>query len=272
MKEFDQAALQELAGSIQEHGVIQPILVEEGAGGTYLLQAGERRLRAAKMAGLKEIPAVIRPGLNGSGPVERLVLAMTENLIRADMNPIDEGHGYEALQNLYGLNQVEISKRIGVPLSRVSTMMNYLKLEVATQELVKNGTLSKDPRVTHSLLKLEKGDQVKVATALAARRAGPAAALEAITRRPGAPAGEKFSGEETPALKLAYRKGEPNKTQWNALQQVGRIPPWLLVEVAAREVCANCSLRDQASSTTCRGCALVEMLVGLIGKANNGGH
>jgi ParB family chromosome partitioning protein len=284
-KEFDEAALQELAGSIKEHGVIEPILVEAepgapGGEGTYLLQAGERRLRAARMAGLREIPAVIRPSLNGSGARERLVVGLVENLMRADMNPIEEANGYAVLKNdpqAGGLSQVEIAHQVGVPLSRVTRRMVLLKLEKETQELVKDGRLSDDPRVIVALLDLDnKSDQVKVATGLAARRAGPKAALEVISRFQEHVRGEKFEAEVIPAKRMAFRKGEPNKTQWNALQQVGKLPPWLLVEISARDVCEMCSLRDQASPTTCRGCALVEMLVTMIGKANNpqkgGGH
>jgi hypothetical protein len=68
------------------------------------------------------------------------------------------------------------------------------------------------------------------------------------------------------------RAGEPNKTQWDALQQLGRVPPWLLVEIAARDVCAVCSQRYLASKTTCKDCALVEFLVMMIGRANHGGR
>ncbi|MBE3038014.1 MAG: ParB/RepB/Spo0J family partition protein, partial [Chloroflexi bacterium] len=240
---------------------------------TYLLQAGERRLRAARMVGLKEIPSIIRPSLNGSGPRERLMLALVENLQRADMSPIDEANGYAVLKNEHGLSQIEIAHQVGVPCSRVSRMMNLLKLEKQTQKLIQEGTLSNDPRVVDSLLDLEKSDQVKVASVLAARRAGPKAALEAIARYQEHLRGEKFGAEVIPAQRIAFSKaGQPNKTQWDALQQVGRIPPWLLVEITARDVCEMCNLRYQASVTTCRTCALVEMLVGLIGKANHGGH
>jgi ParB/RepB/Spo0J family partition protein len=272
-KEFDPAELNDLAESIRQHGVLQPILVEPGSKDTYLLQAGERRLRAAKMIGLKEIPAIIRPPLNGNGPRERLILAIVENIQRADMNPIDEANGYAMMHKEHGLSQVEIAHQIGIPVSRVTQKMKLLKLEEPVQKLIQSGNLTNDPRVVDALLDLDKRDQVKVSSTLAERKAGPKAALEALERYQDHLRGETIPSDEIPAKRFAISKvDKANHTQWNALQQVGKVPPWLLVEIAARDTCNRCGLRDQASKTTCRGCALVEFLVQIIGSANHGGH
>ena len=113
-KQFDQAELKELADSIREHGVIQPIAVEE-AGLDFILHDGERRWRAPKMAGLTVIPALIIQLLNGTGPQERLTRALVANIQHAAMTPVEEALALKRLNVEHKLSIREISKRTGRP-------------------------------------------------------------------------------------------------------------------------------------------------------------
>ena len=135
---FEPEALEELAASIRTHGVLQPLLVSE-EGGAYVLIAGERRLRAARMAGLETVPVVIRERL---GEREEIELALVENLQRRDLTPLEEARAYEHLRTALGLTQADIARRVGVDRSTVANSLRLLKLGGTIQEMVETGRLS----------------------------------------------------------------------------------------------------------------------------------
>lgn len=123
-KIFDEDSLHELAASIREHGIIQPIIVEANSDGTYIIVAGERRSRAARMAGLREVPAIIR----NYSDERRLEVALIENVQRSDLNPIEEAQAYKRLMELTGLSQDEVAARVGKNRSTVANALRLLKL------------------------------------------------------------------------------------------------------------------------------------------------
>jgi ParB family chromosome partitioning protein len=135
---FDQTALEELASSLARHGVLQPIVVRKSAGGAFRLVVGERRLRAAKLAGLATIPAVVRE-VNETGALE---IALVENLQREDLNPIDEARGYEALVEVSGVTQSDVADRVGRDRSTVANAIRLLDLPEDVQEMLSAGTLT----------------------------------------------------------------------------------------------------------------------------------
>lgn len=136
-KTFDKEKLQELANSIEENGLIQPVILRsEGKG--YEIVAGERRWRAARLAGLKEIPAVIRE----LEEQELALFAIIENMQREDLNPIEEANGVASMADIYGMTQDEISKSIGKSRPYITNMLRLLKLPTAIQDLISNGELS----------------------------------------------------------------------------------------------------------------------------------
>ncbi len=137
-KYFDEALIEELSRSIQEHGVVQPVLVARN-GERYQLIAGERRFRAAKKAGLDTIPAVIKQGATKS---EVLELALIENVQRADLNPIEEAVAYRQLHDEFQLTQDEIARRVGKERSTVANALRLLKLPDSVKQLVAGGQLS----------------------------------------------------------------------------------------------------------------------------------
>jgi ParB family chromosome partitioning protein len=125
-KHFDAEQLNSLAASIKDHGLVQPIVVSyDAAAGTYELIAGERRLRAAALAGLKEIEVIIR---NPGSDKKNLVLAMIENLQRVDLNPIDEALGYKRLIDEFEISQTDLSHQVGKSKSAVSNTLRLLTL------------------------------------------------------------------------------------------------------------------------------------------------
>ncbi|AEF81598.1 ParB/RepB/Spo0J family partition protein [Leadbettera azotonutricia] len=137
-KSFDDGELAELADSIKEHGIIQPIIVEESGDGTYTIVAGERRSRAARIAGLTEAPVIIRK----YSDEKRMVVALIENVQRADLNPIEEAGAYKRLMELTGLSQDEVAGRVGKNRSTVANALRLLKLPYEMQESLQEGDLS----------------------------------------------------------------------------------------------------------------------------------
>jgi len=137
-KKFNEAALSELADSILQHGVIQPLLVRPLSGGTYQLVAGERRWRASRMAGLKEVPVVIKE----LSDEEASIIAMIENLQREDLNAIEEADGIKYLMTKYGLTQEEVSVRVGKSRSAVANALRLLKLPESISEYLRDGIIS----------------------------------------------------------------------------------------------------------------------------------
>lgn len=138
-KAFDQQALEELAESIRLHGVITPITVRRGEkDGYYQIIAGERRWRAARLAGLKEIPAMVLE----AGESEVMELALIENLQRQDLNPIEEAEGYELLMQQFGMTQEEVAQRVVKSRSAVANALRLLGLPDEVRTMVAEGKLS----------------------------------------------------------------------------------------------------------------------------------
>jgi ParB family chromosome partitioning protein len=135
---FDEDALQELAASIREHGIIQPVIVEDKGNGTYLIVAGERRCRAARIAGLREVPAVLRE----FSDERRLEVALIENVQRADLNPMEEALAYRKLMEVTGLSQEEVAARVGKNRSTVANALRLIKLPEDIQTALSAGQLT----------------------------------------------------------------------------------------------------------------------------------
>lgn len=137
-KTFDEKALSELADSIAQHGVIQPLLVRPMPDGSYQLVAGERRWRAARRAGLLEVPVVIREMSDS----EMMELALIENLQREDLNPIEEAEGLQQLIHTYGLTQETAAARVGRSRPAIANALRLLSLPTPILELTRDGKIS----------------------------------------------------------------------------------------------------------------------------------
>ena len=134
---FNEKKLNELAESIKKHGVIQPILVRQ-EGKKYELVAGERRLRASRLAGLKKIPAVIAKITN----TQSLEIAILENIQREDLNPLEVSKGYQRLREEFGYSQEQVAKSVGKPRSSIANSLRLLTLPPKIQNELEKGTLS----------------------------------------------------------------------------------------------------------------------------------
>ena len=137
-REFNEESLRELADSIAQHGVLQPLLVRPLPDGGYQLVAGERRWRAGRMAGITEVPVIIREMTDS----EMMQISMIENLQRENLNPVEEALGYRVLSEDYGLTQDEISKSVGKSRPVIANSMRLLKLPQEILDMVTSGDIS----------------------------------------------------------------------------------------------------------------------------------
>ena len=176
-KEFDQNGLQELADSIKENGVFQPILVRKSLSG-YELVAGERRLRASKLAGLKEIPVIIKD----FNDQEMMEISLLENIQRKDLTPIEEAAAYDQLIKKLNYTQEQLAKRIGKSRANVSNLMRLLTLPQEVQDLVNKGKLSYGQART--LLALDSEEKIIELAKRCVKEELSVRELESLTRKP----------------------------------------------------------------------------------------
>lgn len=264
-KTFDATELRELADSILANGVIEPVVVEE-AGDFFILHDGERRVRAARLAGSMSVPAVISPPLNGTGPLERLTRALVANIQRADMSPVDEALAMWRMKAEFGLSIHEIAKQIGKAYTTVNLRMKLAQLNPEIQALMREKRLSTEPRAVQALLSI-KNEKARIALAreLASRKASATAVVKACNKFNVLQNETKEQG--TPATR-ALRRRSDQWPEWDALYAIGKVPPWPAINDRIMSTCDACALRPVASESTCNGCALVVMVRGLMEDVN----
>lgn len=196
-KRFEDAKLEELAASIRQHGVVEPILVRKD-GARYRILAGERRWRAAQRAGLKEVPAVVREATDR----EAFELALVENLQRADLNAIEEAEAYEVLLSDHGLTQEAIAGRVGKERSTVANALRLLRLPEEVRDAVRGGQL--DMGHARALLGLDDLETLRKLAQRAIRERLSVRATEALVRslarKPGK-GGKEIPDADTPGLR-----------------------------------------------------------------------
>tara|TARA_B100000029_G_C17326957_1_gene870274 strand:+ start:48 stop:773 length:726 start_codon:yes stop_codon:yes gene_type:complete len=161
---MDEAALEELAASISSQGIVQPLLVRETAGGGYELIAGERRWRAAQLAGLTEVPAVVRRVPDEAA----LAVGLIENIQRENLNPIEEAAGIRRLLDEFGLTHQQAAEAVGRSRVAVSNLLRLLKLDPSVREHLESGHI--EAGHARALLGLVRDQQVVAAQAVMQRR------------------------------------------------------------------------------------------------------
>ena len=172
---FDEDALAELADSIEKHGLIQPIVVRPTSSGVYQIVAGERRWRACRMAGLSEVPVVIKE-LDDQKYFE---IALIENLQREDLNAVEEAHGYKTLIDVYSLTQEQVAESVGKSRSAVTNALRLLNLNDNALEALKNGQITAGH--ARAILAAE-DDEMATAMLKAALAGASVRELEAMTK------------------------------------------------------------------------------------------
>ncbi len=173
---FNDEAIEELAASIKASGVLQPVLVRR-QGDTFVLVAGERRLRAARVAGLGKIPAIVREVSDR----DMMEMALIENIQREDLNPIDEAHAYHGLIEKIGLTHEQISERVGKQRSSISNALRLLSLPPEVREMVSRGTLSAGH--ARALLALEQSGEILGAARYVSAKGFSVRRTEAFVKR-----------------------------------------------------------------------------------------
>jgi len=198
-KNFDQEALNQLADSISVNGLIQPIVVRPTAMGTYQIIAGERRWRAAKMAALTEVPAVIMDVEDA----QVAALALIENIQREDLNAIEEADAFRSLIEEYGLTQEELSRRVGKSRSAIANALRLFDLPGEIQRMVVDGQLTAGHARTLLGLKREE-DMLRLAEQIIQRGMSVRAAEEAVKALNQRAAQEETAEEAEPAVEVDY--------------------------------------------------------------------
>lgn len=191
-KTFDEAALEELAVSLKQHGVLQPVLVRRDSKGGYRLIAGERRWRAAQRAGLREIPAIIRE----SSDAEAYELALIENIQRADLNPLEEAEAFRRLLDERRLSQDQIADRLGKDRSTIANALRLLTLPNEVKQLLAEGDL--DMGHARALLALDGAAQVTTAHEVVAKKLSVRDTEKLVARN--------AAGRQQPLLRTANEK------------------------------------------------------------------
>ncbi len=179
---FREEDLAELADSIRAQGLVQPILVAPDGGDGYWIIAGERRFRASKLAGLSEVPVVIRPSVSDR---ELLELALVENLQRADLNALEEAEAFRMLRDDFALSQEEIGRAVGKSRTAVANALRLLNLPEGVQALLRSGALTAGQ--ARPLLGLERPAEQLAAAERAVREGLTARDLERLAAEPPAP-------------------------------------------------------------------------------------
>lgn len=203
-KTFDRESLEALADSIAAYGVLQPIIVRENANvkDTYEIIAGERRWRAAKMAGLSEIPAVILDG----DDLQAAQVALIENIQREDLNPVEEALGYGALIDRFNLTQDQVAKQVGKSRSAVANMLRLLDLPDEVLEMLKSGDISAGH--ARALLGLEDEDKaIEIANRIVLKSLS-VREVEALVKRINESKEEEIEERVNPQVKIHMKELE----------------------------------------------------------------
>lgn len=224
---FDQEALDELAASIREVGLIQPLIVQQvtaedpGQPPRYQLITGERRWRAARLAGLQHVDVIVKDAT----PQEMLELALVENIQRADLNPLEEANAYQQLSDEFGLTQERIAERVGRSRVSVTNTMRLLRLP----EEIKDALVSSDITEGHAraLLMLDEEDEQVLAFKTAVKKDLSVRQVEEMVRRLKAATGQtsrtRTRSPETEALEAEFREALGTKVDLYRSRKGGRL-------------------------------------------------
>lgn len=284
---FDDVTLEALAESIRQDGVLQPVEVSAQENGRFLLHHGERRWRAAKLAGLTTIPAIIAPP--PATDVERLVRGMVENMLREDLPPIDEARGYQRLRDA-GMTLTEMARRVGRSHPHIVGRLKWLEIDDdAILDLVNQGKLPVDRRAAEALMTIkEPATRRKMAQSLAQNGTSLKGVISAVNHLVGRLEKERIAGLQArdvkiPSLTIAVNGSGPAANAPIPLQVIRATaksscahcayfenvgmqePAWSLVTDTAAKICQGCpSYVPGDALDVCRECPMVHLLTGLV--------
>jgi ParB family transcriptional regulator, chromosome partitioning protein len=252
--EFDQSELEDLAQSMHENGLIQPVVVETLDGELFTLIDGERRYRAAKILNWREIEAVVRPSRNGSGQRDRLLHALVANVQRSDLGPVDEARAYAKLRNM-GNAPDEIAVLVGRHPSHINSRLRMLEFPPEVQDLYNAGKLPIDEYLFGALRKLPE-DQLLMVTRVAAARGLTSAKIRAMCTR--------ITRVKDGGVRIRAKKAQiegSTAPAWDLNQVLHG--NYSRLERHVRATCHQCGLYE-GSHTVCKECPLT-MMLGMLG-------
>lgn len=280
---FNEESLKSLASSIDTHGLLQPIEVEPGGDGTYILHHGERRLRAVKLLEWQEIPAIISDVLV---PKERLIRALIENMMREDVGPIQEALAFLRLKEEHGMSQIEISRLTGRRESTISNRLAWLKEESElVRWLVDSGQLPVDTRVREALATVPLEDREAMAPRLVGLSIKGIQKAVQVYHKARAKS-EEARQEKGKTAKPAHTNGagphpQEEATEEPAKKRPGKMPHAIRIVLgngstgvglddniiaAFSASCAICPLSRLAPENTCRTCPSANTIRALTGR------
>ncbi|PKN85602.1 MAG: hypothetical protein CVU46_10555 [Chloroflexi bacterium HGW-Chloroflexi-8] len=266
-KTFDQASIEELAQSIIQVGLIQPVVVTPNGKGYYLVD-GERRWRAAQLIpGMLEIEAVVSD--QAGTDQERMVQSLVANIQREDLSLVEEAKAYGKMNKEFGIPMVRIALLTGHCLATIKTRMLILDLDPEIQALMDDSSMPHDDEVIKAIQSLPDSVRVKFAQKMAKHGlsiSGIKKAVEKVNKHLQTdPESECEIDFDTPSIKFAVQKNKyTHKRNWGALQQLNKLPPWEELVTAANKTCDACSLSYSASPVVCRECPAVELISKLL--------
>lgn len=270
-KTFNRASIEELAQSIIQVGLIQPVVVTPNGKGYYLVD-GERRWRAAQLIpGMLEIEAVVSDQIGTD--LDSLVQSLVANIQREDLTVLEEAQAYQKLHKECGMSMARIALLVGKALPTIKNRMQILELDPEIQNMMADGSLMHDQRVISSIQSLPA--DMRIRTAKRISRSGLSInGIEKTTKiikdqLRNDPTDVKEQDFDIPALKFAAKREKyHHQRKWGALQQLGKLPAWELVVSSAEATCDVCSLGTSASEIICRECPAVEMIAKLMRAAS----
>ncbi|MGH7308967.1 MAG: ParB/RepB/Spo0J family partition protein [Candidatus Rokuibacteriota bacterium] len=217
-KTFEPGSLDELARSLKSSGMIQPVIVRRAPGGRWQLIAGERRWRAARQAGLEQIPAVVREATDA----ESLELALVENLLREDLNPIEEAEAYQRILTEFGWTQEDVAQRVGKDRSTIANSLRLLRLPAVIQDDLRTGRLTMGH--ARALLSLtEPGQQLKLREEILAHAWSVRATEEGVAQRRLVPLPVRRRSAELGALEEEIQRALLARVRIRGTERRGRV-------------------------------------------------
>ena len=251
---FDSEQLTELANSLRQHNLINAIAVEGpiGDAGIYILIDGERRTRAARLAGWTEIDATVREPGSDSNPQKRLEMALVANMQRSDLDPVEEAQSIAIMHREYGQSINRIAASLGHCGEWVNSRLHLLDLPEEILPLVRSRQIPCDIRVTAALMSLPADIRVETSLRLAKAGVGIRAIMKTCEKL-----NETIGSQE----KKTTNFGHASIRQWNMTALIPNWPTgWVNLRKMAGQTCEACSLNDQASEIVCGECPGVELL------------
>lgn len=215
-QEFDPATLAQLADSIQEHGILQPLILRPIASGGYQIVAGERRYRAAQMAGISELPAMVRE----LSDIQTMQIALIENLQREDLNPIEEAWGYHELIHTHDFTQDEVAKSVGKSRPGIANALRLLNLPDQVLQLVRQGSIS--PGHARALLSLETDQQMIDTAQVVIKQEMTVRALENIVKKMISAHDTNDAGQAAEQFQPSPKQRYYKEMQWALTSSLGR--------------------------------------------------